>query len=389
MAIVICDISAFEYWSTPPLLGEAQIPSEQATLPQPQGAGLSPRQVNLRHDARPCDKLIHNRLLSDLKGIETPVHVYIDQTEGMRPTRLTSPRKLPENFPKELLADIGNGLSVLTIEAALCLMGTGIGVVRLAEMMFEACGLYALHRSNPRSDLVTKGLVGEKLLTPESAPSSSIYGYSDACGHKLGHLDSEGNEAEWTPVFDDDGRLSNMWKRPPLTTVENISETLAVLEPIRKCSMAREAVGLVMNGSASPAETKAAILLYSSIWKGGEGWKRPDLNRRIYYSSKSAQLAGTSFCIADNLWAEDKKVLEIQSVAHHGGKRGYRADPGRTAALECMGYVVAELSWDQLADLEKLDYVVPSLAEKLGFRLQERTVSFIKRRKKLHDQLFQ
>ena len=54
-----------------------------------------------------------------------------------------------------------------------------------------------------------------------------------------------------------------------------------------------------------------------------------------------------------------------------------------------MGYVVAELSWDQLADLEKLDYVVPSLAEKLGFRLQERTVSFIKRRKKLHDQLFQ
>lgn len=53
-----------------------------------------------------------------------------------------------------------------------------------------------------------------------------------------------------------------------------------------------------------------------------------------------------------------------------------------------MGYSVGELLYAQMADLEMLDAVLPSLAEKLGFGLENRTPAFLKRRQTMHEHLF-
>lgn len=82
------------------------------------------------------------------------------------------------------------------------------------------------------------------------------------------------------------------------------------------------------------------------------------------------------------------KILEVHGEAFHADREGFRQGYGRTAALESMGYAVAELTYAQMADYHALETLMPVLAAKLGMPLKPRTAAFIKRRKHLHGELF-
>lgn len=53
-----------------------------------------------------------------------------------------------------------------------------------------------------------------------------------------------------------------------------------------------------------------------------------------------------------------------------------------------MGYVVREITYDQAADLDKLDTILTSWAEALSLRHQPRARAFVQRRAQLHAALF-
>lgn len=386
--VVICDISAWQYWRTPPVVREGWL--DAALLDQMLSAASLDREIlkPLRANAREAERLIRWRLLADLKGLSLPVHVMVDVRESRHASEILRVHEYPRNLPADMLVDLGNGLYVMPPELSASLGMRKTDVVTMAKRMFEACGLFSIIPSNPRIQLVLNDLLSRGVLAALSSRGDGIYGYSDSNGRRQGFLDQEGEALPWSPTFDRTARLTDMWKRAPLTSTDAIAASLDRLEGVRGLPMARRALALARDGAASPEEVRAYLLLCSGWRVGGESWGTPDLNRRVDFTPEARLLARRSFAVADCLWMEPKVDLEVQGMAFHADDQGFLVASGRRTALESMGYTVLEINHEQMADLEKFDAMLPSMARAVGYPLQPRTGAFLQRRDKLHRALF-
>ena len=391
MDMVICDVSAWQYWRTPPVVRDADLlPGELTGERLAQAAellGISPATLAGRTNARDADRAVCTRLYGDLQGVEAPVHVMVPAGSSMHHSSLVVPHLLPEWLGPEQVVSLGNGLAVLSPEVTLLYGTRRRGAVAVAKMMFEACGLYALFHPTPRARLTIGHLAENGTFEQLVRDAAPIYGYSDEQGRPLGAYGPLGEPFEWIPYVEDDGTPDDMWKRPPLTSVARLHEAAAAIGERRGMADGLRALKMTSNGSASPAETMANLLLCSGTWCGGESWGKPDLNRQIDYTDVAKRLSHRQFAIGDAVWADRRCVLEVASLTHHGEDYRRLADARRRAALESMGYTVGELMPEQLADLSLLDASLPSLAERFGFELQARTPAFLKRRRALYDAL--
>ncbi len=400
MAVIICDISAWEYWRTPPVV--AGHPSCGAGHHAPDAhdhssddsqKGTIPK---LRANARKVDALIQPRLLADLKGLSLPVHVLTDEPAGFHPTSIAKPAGIPHGFRPHCAVDIGGGLSVLSPEATLLMQPRHRSshlsdAALLSKMMFEATGIFTIPPTGERVRQAIEDLWGLGAFEEGRLASEGVYGFSDANGRPLGDHDRWGNRIEWRPILDKRGGQTNMWKRPPLTSVEELGSLLATLDPTgrsRSFSVVRRALAMTRNGAASPAEVQANLLLCSTTHNGGESWGDPFLNRHVHFTDNARKLAHASFAIADSIWPEHRSILEVQGEEYHTDDLGYRLLSGRTAALESMGYSIAEILPFQMADLELFDAILTSLGKRLGFSPCKPTAAHLRRRDELHHELF-
>lgn len=302
--------------------------------------------------------------------------------------------RIPPKLGREHLVDLGGGLHVLSPAAAIALQPRRCGddllaeSVLLAKLMFEATGIFALPPKNARMRLVTSELVSAGVLTKGAFEGIGVYGHCDARGRPCGSLHRSGLDMPWCPSFDRHGALTDMWKRPPLTNLEAIGEALRSLGLTSGRSHRSRALMMAVEGAASPAEVKAVMLLCCGRRYGGEGLPRPVLNREVVYSPEAAMLAHARRCFPDVLWQQTAGVLEVQGEAFHADEGGFRQVSGRTAALECMGYSVAELLYEQMKSLELFDALLPTLMRKLGHELHGRAPAFLRARNRLHEELF-
>lgn len=314
----------------------------------------------------------------------------------MHRTELVIPHKRPAWLEARHTESLGGGLAVLRPEVQLLLNKRSRSVVQVAMRMFEATGIYAICNETPLVELLLRELMASGAVSRTMHADKRIYGYSDHRGAPLGFLDAEGDPLPWTACFDRAGNLTDMWKRPPIVSCERLVQTLEEFHDLAKDRasgfrdgvIAGRALKLVRDGSASPAESKANLLLCAGWRYGGESWGSPDLNREIVFSEQARRIAGAVRCYGDAVWHGTKGVVEVDSDGFHADDLGFRIVTGRNAALRSMGYNVVELTTFQLADLEQLDALLPVYAEQLGFPLQERTPAFLKRRDALHRELF-
>lgn len=389
MATILCDISAWQYWRTPPELRNLCIDVTVATTPvQEGGLGIPISLLRRNANAREADACVHGRILTDLKGVTLPVHVMVDAGSGLVPSAVTKPHRMPSWIRlRKHTVSLGNGLYVLSPEVLL-LTGSGVGKIARAKMMYEACGIFSLLPTNARMAWLLRRLRAEDILTRSAEGSQAIYGYYDESGAPLSFCDPWGDPLPWSPVFDRNGTMTSMWKRPPLTSTQAIEAVAPSLTRARGLRASLAALSICRNGAASPLEAYAHLLLCSGCHIGGESWGNPELNRRIALTPQAQALAHTSFCIGDLVWAARKRVLEVHGEGFHADSLGFRLDTGRRAGLESMGYEAPELTYEQMANLELFDAVLPSVANKLGFSLQRRTPAFLRRRDRLHRELF-
>lgn len=381
MDTTLCGLSAWDYLRTPAMLREVEMPAGLA-----RSAGMPHTLLSVRHDARDADRLVSSRLLTTLKGVSLPVNAITGSASSSHASRLVVPYRCSNETIAEFRIDLGGGLYVLSPEAMICCLASTTDEYVIAKMMFEACGLFSLLPPTRRLVAFVGQLVHDGVLTKEACPCQ-VFGYSDERGRPLPTIDPSGEEIGWAPSFDRKGRITDLWKRPPLTSVEKIGEAADAFE-LGQRHPVRRALAMVCDGAASPAEVKANLLLCAKREFGGEAWERPHLNRKILFSAEAVRLAHQSQCFADSLWMGSRGVLEIQGEAFHADEEGFRVASGRTAALESMGYSVAELLNEQLASLELWDAVLPTLAKKLGFDLEPRTERFLRKRTLLHRALF-
>ncbi|MBM6687715.1 hypothetical protein H6A35_02305 [Collinsella tanakaei] len=260
----------------------------------------------------------------------------------------------------------------------------------MALAMLESCGSYALFDPSPLAEIVQKELLSHQVISAHMANGDHrIREFYDASGKRTPFVDDEGDELSWQAVFSPrSDTVTDMWRRPPLTSRMELQELEAKLGRIWGSAAARAAVPMVLDGSASPLESRCAALLFSPVACGDEGWEAPYLNRRIDWSSQAAKLVDTSYCIADALWPDKNSILEINGEEYHTDADGFKTASGRTPALESMGYRVVEITHAQLSDLEQLDQMFTVISRRLDLPLCERTTIWLKRRSTLHEGLF-
>lgn len=389
MDVVICDISAWEYWRTPPLLQDIEISADRFHRMIPQNSPLRHTVPHPRSDARRADRLICGRILTDLKGLSTPVHVMVSEPSSLHVSSLIHPHAMPSNLPREHLVPLGNGLSVLSPELCLVLHRKRRDAAQIAKMMFEACGIFTICPGSVRLAAAMRDLASSGALHRGCIPSNQrIYEFCGPTGIPNGTTGNDGETLPWEPSFDRRGQITDLWKRPPLTDTGSIARLLDGLGGPHRFKEARRALDATIDGAASPEEVRALLMLCSDRWLGGESWETPLLNARIDLTLEAKALSHRGFFVADALWPETRGILEVNGEVAHADEDGFLIASGRTPALESMGYRVAELNHEQMADLELFDAMLPTISSKLGLPLKKRTAAFLARRDRLHRELF-
>lgn len=385
---VICYISALELLRTPPIVSEYELSPEQARFALGRAAPLAANRV--RSNERDIERMLRERLLRDLKNLSLPVHIMVDSSSGRRSNRLVTYHRMPDNLPRGELVSLGGDLWATSAALTLALGLPGHNIAQMALMMYEACGTYAPFSLSSLARLALNELIDNGLVAPDMIDGSKrIREFYDVCGRRTNFTDSEGDELPWQPVFLPRSSSSiDMWRRPPLTTTDDLRALAETLSGRRGTGNALAATRMVHDGSASPLESQVALLLLAPRDMGGEGWCAPLLNRRINLPDDLQTLAGTTYCIADELWDDTKGILEVLGEAYHSDSDGFKIQTGRSAALEALGYQIAELTYNQISDLERFDMVLPSIASKVGQRLGNRSARWLKRRDALHAGLF-
>ena len=386
--VIICDISAWQYWATPPILREGS--AFFGGLPSSGDAIVSQGGLPTRGNARAADRMIAYRSHSDLIGVSRPVHAMVGEHSGRRQNANVLAHRLGKDLEPFELDDLGGGLRMLGIEASLRYLAIALPTAELALKIMEASGTYATPKPTEelvalRDALIKAGPLSKK---EQSKRASHIREFRDASGAVVSFHGSDGLPIPWELCFDTADRPQNLWRRPPLTSVEALETYTANAKGKRGTAQLRKALALCADGSASPLESKLFLLLYADIWTGGEGWPRPVLNQRIDFDEKARLLSDRTYAVADLLWKEQQVCIEVNGKGFHADKQGFTIESGRTAALESMGYRVLNINYDQMRDFDQLETILETFADALGFPLQRRTASFIKRKKAWHQAIF-
>lgn len=390
MDTVICDISALQYWRCPPIIRDAQIPLEQAIAPIGSGgAGVDAAVFNVRANAREADRLVRGRLLSDLKGLSLPVHVMTASSDrrahdGVIALHRIAPLQASDVVP------IGNGLSVLTPEATLLFLARSMNRTKLLLLMLEFLGTYSLLRETALARLTLTELLAQQVITRESqlASPDHIREFLDTRGRSVNMVGRSGKPLPWELSFDRFGRPTDLWRRPPLTCLDDLQRFAGASQGQRGSKAFLDAAMHAIAGSASPFESKWALLTCLDTRLGGEGWPMPALNQRVDFDTEARLISHQTYAICDQLWPESKMVIELDGEAYHADDMGFKRSSGRKAALEHLGYTVQEITYDQVSDISKYDVIVRIAAERLGLPLGKRTNAFRKRQRDLHRELF-
>ena len=390
--MVLCDISAWQYRTTPPSLREIDIPLEAAARLASASRYPLPKANRKPPSLRTVDRIVLPRLLTDLKGVSVPVQVMTDGSNRRARAGLLHPMRLRTDLSKDECHPLGNGLYVTSPEATLRHLARFERYGSLLERMFEACGIYAIAPKNDRMRHVLHELQVSGVLSKQQAGNlESTVALTDEQGRKVPRLARDGDEKSWVPSFDRQGMPTDLWKRPPLTSAEALLDSLETARSrarFRGANLAFSAARQVFDGSGSPFETKAAILMFTDERKGGEGWDRPLLNHTIPFTAEARLLSRQRYCVGDIVLPERKIVLEVNGKAYHADKWGFERSSGRRAGLESMGYTVLDITYEHLADLEAFDALMGSFAATIGYELVPRTPEFLARRASLHRDLF-
>lgn len=388
--VIICDISAWQYWRTPPIIKNSEVPLELAVAPSENGGLNMDRALfTLRSNAREAERLISSRILTDLKGLTFPVHVMVDEHTPRRSSKLISCHTLPVWLSRKDIIDLGGGVGVLGLGSLFATIGRHASAIDIAGAMCEACGIYTLFHATKRSKLIIGGLLEDaetrKLLL--DSPAKLRYYWSQH-GNRTATFDESNSLSSWQPCLKATDTLDDLWRRPPLATLEYFEKRAIDHPPSRGINAFRQALRIAREGLASPLETQCAILLTAPVDLGGENLPIPKFNQQIRLSEGAKKLAGTAYCVGDAVWESCKTIFEANGYAYHADEDGFYIKSGRLSALQNLGYTVHEMNYAQLTDQEQYEAIVQSICSSLNVRMQPRDGKFTRAHQDLRNKIF-
>ena len=380
MDSVLCDASAFSVWRTPPLVRElAELSLGNKGLPVSFDRLREVRGVLMRElDLWRCSAFHLDRgrpLSEDSEGIglnagalapsvSMPVDVLVDAPGARRSSRLLRPHVLSPTLSGGEIVPLAYRLSLTSPALTLLQLASRLSLPRLVMAASEFCGSFSVYRPPD----VLRELI-EEIAADSGVP---VMG-------------------GWRPSFDQEGHLTDVWSRPPLTTPDQLRALAERAAGRRGCRALSCAAELVVPNAASPFEVQTGMLLGMDPELGGEGHGGFAYNGRLALDARAQSLAGQSVCYCDVLWpAEDGRRsldVECQSATFHAGDRPRLSDANRALALQSMGVEVLFVTYAQIASEHRADALAQTVAEKLGGEVVPRTDEFLARRAELRREV--
>ena len=176
-----------------------------------------------------------------------------------------------------------------------------------------------------------------------------------------------------------------------LTTVEKIGALLQKCRDgsgrsARGCKRLGKVLGYMRDGSASPQETRLALLLGLPYRMGGENLGVPMLNYRVDLDKEARRLAGRSYCKGDLCWPKWNLDLEFESYEFHEGREALISDSARREALNRMGMTVMTITYEQVKNREDVELLASVVRQHVGMRSRLRE-NYLEQRLNLYRML--
>ena len=383
MDAIICDISAFLYWRTPPIV--RMLASEPANSPllralltwrevcklrgalaassplfaAAAGEGRSRAHLGLRASA------IADSAVELSVSLVPPVDLLVTDASQRSASALVRPRLCSAMACDANVRTAAPNVGVTTPLFALQQIAARASLARTVMLASELCGSFSVYVAPEPVRAVLQRLIDESRLPRISG---------------------------WSPVLDQDGRLTELWSRPPLATARQIREYAQGSPVARGRERLTRAAELVVDGAASPFEVRAGMLLGLSRRLGGEGYGAFRHNQRVPLTQGARSLARRAFLVCDIYWdaVEGRRALDVecQSRLAHAFDDAALSDADRATALDLVGVDVVNVTYGQLTSLARFDALSQLIAEKLGVPYRRRTSSETDAAMRLREELF-
>lgn len=177
----------------------------------------------------------------------------------------------------------------------------------------------------------------------------------------------------------------SLFRRGALTHVSAIAALAERLPSHEVPRQVRVALRFLLDGAASPSETRLCLLLMLSSAYGGFGLPRPVLNAPVVLSDASRAIYPHRECRADLYWPGVKLDLEYNGQAEHAG-RG-EEDSARASALAIEGVRVIAVTRRQVNSPSVFEALAKKLGKLIGSPVRTQRLDFAERHMKLRQEL--
>lgn len=174
---------------------------------------------------------------------------------------------------------------------------------------------------------------------------------------------------------------------PSLASARSLRDFAARNPSIDGARRVARIIPYLADGSASPRETKQALVLGLPHRYGGYGLGIPRMNFEVKAGPAARALTGKSCFRCDLCWPEAKLDVEYQSREMHQGEASRIEDSRRANALASMGWTVVGITNDELDSLVATDAIADTIRRRLGKRPQVRVSDYHARKLRLRRQL--
>lgn len=173
----------------------------------------------------------------------------------------------------------------------------------------------------------------------------------------------------------------------PLTSVDQIRHFVLKYRGATNVNKVMRALLYIIDNSASPMETKLAMLLSLPFKMGGYSFEKPLLNARIDKVARDGSTLGECF-YADLLWPDDRIILEYDSDERHDNFRSRKSDVIRQRELSILGYNASSVVSSQIMTSMGIENIAFSLAKAMNRRMRLPEPGFSQARLDLRKELF-
>lgn len=340
---MLCDISAFRYHRIPPQV--------LAIMPDLPDSVDDPRREHL------CEHPLVTHFLG------TPLHVLAQGSCGRKGDRIVRHVWNGER-PFDSMRQTEFGLDVASPLFTLLTLASSVSNERLIMCMYEMCGTFAVCKIAPQVKSALEQAYGGR--------------WGDA-------------RSGWENVKDTSGNPTDLWKRPPLIELSELTEYVDKIPGLRGAKSFTRAAKCITGVAASPLEVQASMLFGLTRLRGGEGLRLTN-NVEIRMTRSARLISGLDRRYADILLANKdgsrECLVECQGKAIHGSIESKISDSDRTTALQAMGYPVILMTYGQLADSDAFRVVMELIMAYLDVPLKDKTPRQQELERRLREEIF-